>query len=169
MSFRQAAEAGARRRAACPNCLRAWNCSTTSSTRPRRQARSRRRNGRSGSPPAAPAAESLQRERAAAQNVFEAKQPAQNRNLSSSAAWRTLLAAVGIGGYFWWQMQPKGGLGSSPATARSAPPPAPIAAAPHRACAAACIPAAAPAATPAAVRARSRRTRRKAGRRPTAD
>ena len=95
--------------------------------------------------PAAPAAESLRRERAAAQNVFQAKQPAQNRNLVVVGGLATLLAAAGIGAYFWWQMQPKGGLGSSPATARSAPPPAPIAAAP-----AAPAPLPAPAATPPA-------------------
>ena len=100
--------------------------------------------------PAAPAAESLRRERAAAQNVFQAKQPAQNRNLLVVGGLATLLAAAGIGAYFWWQMQPKGGLGSSPATARSAPPPAPIAAAPVAPAPAPLpAPAAAPAATPA--------------------
>jgi len=100
--------------------------------------------------PAAPAAESLRRERAAAQNVFQAKQPAQNRNLVVVGGLATLLAAAGIGAYFWWQMQPKGGLGSSPATARSAPPPAPIAAAPVAPAPAPLpAPAAAPAATPA--------------------
>jgi tetratricopeptide (TPR) repeat protein len=100
--------------------------------------------------PAAPAAESLRRERAAAQNVFQAKQPAQNRNLLVVGGLATLLAAAGIGGYFWWQMQPKGGLGSSPATARSAPPPAPIAAAPVAPAPLPAPAAAAPAATPAA-------------------
>ena len=102
--------------------------------------------------PAAPAAESLRRERATAQNVFQAKQPAQNqnRNLVIVGGLATLLAAAGIGAYFWWQMQPKGGLGSSPATARSAPPPAPIAAAPVAPAPAPLpAPAAAPAATPA--------------------
>ena len=103
--------------------------------------------------PAAPAAESLRRERAAAQNVFQAKQPAQKRNLPVVFGLATLLAAAGIGGYFWWQMQPKGGLGSSPATARSAPPAAPIAAAPVAAAppAATAPAAAAPAEKPAAV------------------
>jgi tetratricopeptide (TPR) repeat protein len=81
--------------------------------------------------PAPPAAESLQRERAAAQNVFQAKQPAQNRNLLIVGGLAVLLAVVGIGGWVWWEMQPKGGLAAAPATARTAPPPpAPIAAAP---------------------------------------
>ncbi len=78
------------------------------------------------------AEETRQRERTAAQNVFQAKQPAQNRNFLIYGGLATLLAAAGIGGYFWWQLQPKGGLGPSPVTARTpAPPsPAPIAAAP---------------------------------------
>ncbi|GAB1412740.1 hypothetical protein MASR1M97_14760 [Candidatus Desulfobacillus denitrificans] len=45
----------------------------------------------------------------------------------------TLIAAAGIGGWLWWQLQPKGGLSASPATSRSpatARSPAPIAAAP---------------------------------------
>lgn len=71
-----------------------------------------------------------QRERAAAQNVFQAKQPAQNKNAMILAGVTGLLAIVGIGGYFWWQMQPKGGLGPAPVTARSAAPPAPMATAP---------------------------------------
>ncbi len=100
--------------------------------------------------PAAPSAETQRRERAAAQNVFQAKQPAQNRNLLIVGGLATLLAAAGIGGYFWWQMQPRGGLGSSPATARSAPPPAPIAAAPVAPAPMPAPAAAAPAVTPAA-------------------
>ncbi len=82
-------------------------------------------------PPAPPPQDAAKRERAAAQNVFQAKQPAPNRNLLIYGGLATLIAAVGIGGWFWWQMQPKGGLSASPATARTqAPPPAPIAAAP---------------------------------------
>jgi len=71
-----------------------------------------------------------QRDRAAAQNVFQAKQPAQKNNAMILVGVTGLLAVVGIGGYFWWQMQPKGGLGPAPVTARSAAPPAPMAAAP---------------------------------------
>lgn len=84
--------------------------------------------------PAQPARQSpdksQQRERAAAQNVFQAKQPAQNKNAMILAGVTGLLAVVGIGGYFWWQMQPKGGLGPAPVTARTAAPPAPMATAP---------------------------------------
>jgi Tfp pilus assembly protein PilF len=98
--------------------------------------------------PAQPARQSpdkaQQRERAAAQNVFQAKQPAQNKNAMILAGVTGLLAVVGIGGYFWWQMQPKGGLGPAPVTARSAAPPAAMATAPI-----APAPMAAPTPTPA--------------------
>ncbi|GMU49542.1 MAG: hypothetical protein AMXMBFR31_17680 [Candidatus Desulfobacillus denitrificans] len=98
----------------------------------------------------APSAQAPQeaQKRAAAQNVFRAKQPAPNRNFLVFGGLATLIAAAGIGGWFWWQLQPKGGLSASPATARTpAPPPAPIAAAP----ATPAQPAVAPAApTPAA-------------------
>lgn len=89
-------------------------------------------------PPAAPpaptartqATDAAKRERAAAQNVFEAKQPAQRNVFPVVIGLATVLAAAGIGGWFWWEMQPKSGLGPAPVTARTAPPPAPIAAAP---------------------------------------
>jgi tetratricopeptide (TPR) repeat protein len=58
------------------------------------------------------------------------RQPAPRRMFPLVVGGATLLAAAGIGGYFWWQLQPKSGLGPGPATARTAPPPAPIAAAP---------------------------------------
>jgi tetratricopeptide (TPR) repeat protein len=78
-----------------------------------------------------PSDEEQKRERVAAQNVFQAKQPQQNRNFLIIGGMVTLIAVAGIGGYFWWQLQPKGGLAPSPATARTTPPPpAPIAAAP---------------------------------------
>ena len=71
------------------------------------------------------------RDRAVAQNVFESKQPARNSNLLIVGGLSAVLAATGIGGWFWWQMQPKGGIGPSPATARTAPmAAAPIASAP---------------------------------------
>jgi Tfp pilus assembly protein PilF len=89
-------------------------------------------------PPAAvaqPAAQSKEaaqkRERAAAQNVFQAKQPGERRSgfpLIVGAA--TLLAAAGIGLYFWLQLQPAKGLAPAPAAARPAAPPAPVASAP---------------------------------------
>lgn len=78
-----------------------------------------------------PAAEAQERERAAAQNVFVAKQPAQNRNLLIVGGLAAVLAAVGIGGWVWWEMQPKGGLGTAALPARTAPiATAPIAPAP---------------------------------------
>ncbi len=83
-----------------------------------------------GPPPRQPAEEAQKRERAAAQNVFQAKQPAPRRMFPLVVGGVGLLAAAGIGGYFWWQLQPKSGLGPGPATARTAPPPAPIASAP---------------------------------------
>ncbi|MCZ7654572.1 MAG: hypothetical protein M5R42_10280 [Rhodocyclaceae bacterium] len=55
-----------------------------------------------------PAADAQERERAAAQNVFVAKQLAQNRNLLIVGGMAAVLAAVGIGGWVWWEMQPKG-------------------------------------------------------------
>lgn len=105
--------------------------------------------------PAQPARQSpdkaQQRERAAAQNVFQAKQPAQNKNAMILVGITALLATIGIGGYFWWQLQPKGGLGPAPVTARTAAPPAPMATAPIAPAAPIAAPAApAPAPEPAA-------------------
>lgn len=86
--------------------------------------------------PPATAEDNRKRERAAAQNVFQAKQPAPQRTFPFIVGGLTLVAVAAIGGYFWWELQPKGGLGTSPATARTASPatartaPAPIAAAP---------------------------------------
>lgn len=81
-------------------------------------------------PPRQTPEEAQKRERAAAQNVFQAKQTAPRRMFPLVVGGAGLLAAAVIGGYFWWQLQPKSGLGPDPATARTAPPPAPIAAAP---------------------------------------
>jgi tetratricopeptide (TPR) repeat protein len=62
---------------------------------------------------------------AAARALFDAKQPTQTSNaflLTVSAG--TVLALIGIGGYFWWQLQPRGnGLAAVVATP-TAPPPA---------------------------------------------
>ncbi|MEW6165323.1 MAG: tetratricopeptide repeat protein [Pseudomonadota bacterium] len=71
--------------------------------------------------------------RESARMLFEAKQPKPkgNRSFAIAIGLITLVAAIGIGGYFWWQLQPKGGLGSAGMAARPpATAPAPIAAAP---------------------------------------
>lgn len=81
--------------------------------------------------PPRPAQETLQGERAAAQNVFQAKQAPRRSNFLALVGLATVIAVLAIGGWVWWQMQPKGGLGPVPATARAPEQaPAPIAAAP---------------------------------------
>jgi len=73
-----------------------------------------------------------QMEQAAVQNVFAAKQPdkpASNKMFGIVVGLIGLVAAAGIGGYFWWQLQPKSSLmaASNPAAVRPAPPtPAPL-------------------------------------------
>jgi tetratricopeptide (TPR) repeat protein len=69
--------------------------------------------------------------RANARLLFEAKQPAPDnrRNFLIIVGVLTLLAAGGIGGYVWWELQPKGGLVASgvppmPRTPAPAPSPA---------------------------------------------
>lgn len=64
--------------------------------------------------------------RASAQNLFAAKQPSPpvGRNFALVVGVSTLLATMAIGAYFYWQLQPKGGLTASPALmAGSAPSP----------------------------------------------
>jgi tetratricopeptide (TPR) repeat protein len=68
-----------------------------------------------------------QKERAAAQNLFEAKQPPQRKAFPLFIGLFVLVAAAGIGAWFWWQLQPAGGLGIAPGAAR----PSPIAARPQ--------------------------------------
>jgi tetratricopeptide (TPR) repeat protein len=58
------------------------------------------------------------RERAAAQNLFEAKHPARSRSFPVMVGLATLIAAAGIGAYLWWEMQPKGGVALAPVGAR---------------------------------------------------
>lgn len=55
--------------------------------------------------------------RAAAQNVFAAKQPAPaiGYGFAITVSVVTLVAVAAIGSYFYWQLQPKGGLGAGPA------------------------------------------------------
>ena len=86
----------------------------------------------------APAAISQQasvEERAAAQNLFAAKQPrppTSRKTFAIVIGLLTLLAGIGIGGYFWLQLHPNSGLHlSAPlATAPLATAPVPPAAAP---------------------------------------
>lgn len=97
------------------------------------------------SPPPAPAAESYSRPlpaalvesprrappdaddapvKAAAQNLFAAKQPEKQESRKGFAiaiGVLTVLSVTGIGGYFWWQLQPKSSMMAKP----MAPPPAP--------------------------------------------
>lgn len=72
--------------------------------------------------PAAPAAKEADAARAGARLMFEAKQPAEKSNsFAITAGVLGLVAAAGIGGYVWWEMQPKGGLAAG---VPLAPPPA---------------------------------------------
>jgi tetratricopeptide (TPR) repeat protein len=65
--------------------------------------------------------------REAAQNVFAAKQPARpiGHGFTITVSITTLIAIATIGGYFYWQMQPKGGLVVAPGLAVQPAPPAP--------------------------------------------
>ena len=61
--------------------------------------------------------------KAAAKNLFTAKQPEKpegRRGFAIAVGVLTFLAVAGIGGYFWWQLQPKSTL-----LARTSPPPPP--------------------------------------------
>jgi len=72
---------------------------------------------------ATPAPGPADAERAGARKLFDAKQPpaSDNRSFALTAGLLGLASAVAIGAYFWWQLQPKGGLGAIPL---AAPPPA---------------------------------------------
>lgn len=62
--------------------------------------------------------------RATVRNVFEAKQAAakeDNHSFAIVVGLSTLVAAAAIGGYLYWQMQPKGGLSAGPALAPATP------------------------------------------------
>lgn len=72
--------------------------------------------------------------RDAARQLFEAKQPKErsNRSFAIAIGLVTLVAAIGIGGYFWWQLQPKSNLiangsAAKPAAPQSPPAPTPAA------------------------------------------
>lgn len=100
-------------------------------------------------PPRAPAAPDLRRAspespspsaKAAAQNLFAAKQPEKppaRKAFAIAVGTITVLSVCGIGGYFWWQLQPKSSLLASRGPL---PAPAPIVAP---------VPAVTPAPTPA--------------------
>lgn len=75
-------------------------------------------------PKRAPAADT-ERDRAAAQNLFEAKQASQRRSFPLVVGSVTLLAVGIIGTYFWLQMQSAGGVRTAPVAARTAQTPAP--------------------------------------------
>jgi hypothetical protein len=63
--------------------------------------------------------------KAAAQNLFAAKQPEKPENRKGFAiaiGLLTVISVAGIGGYFWWQLQPKGATIAKPAL-----PPPPVA------------------------------------------
>jgi tetratricopeptide (TPR) repeat protein len=95
-----------------------------------------------------------QKERAAAQNLFEAKLPPQRKSFPLFIGLFVLVAAAGIGAWFWWQLQPAGGLGIAPGAARPSPVaarPQPVATAQAPAAPAAPQPATAPEPAPAAL------------------
>jgi tetratricopeptide (TPR) repeat protein len=63
--------------------------------------------------------------RQSAQNLFAAKQsakPPARKSFALTIGALTVLAVSGIGGYFWWQLQPK----SMPIASRPATPPTPV-------------------------------------------
>jgi Tfp pilus assembly protein PilF len=66
--------------------------------------------------------------RAGARLMFEAKQPPQKSNsFAITAGVLGVVAAAGIGGYVWWEMQPKGGLAAGVPLASPPATPMPIA------------------------------------------
>ena len=71
--------------------------------------------------PKAAAEAAQQKERAAAQNLFEAKQPPPRRAFPVFIGIFVVIAAAGIGTWFWWQMQSSGGIGVAPGASRPAP------------------------------------------------
>lgn len=94
-------------------------------------------------PPRQPQRDPMAGEQAksAAQNVFAAKKPEKQegrKTFAIAVGILTVLSVVGIAGYFWWQLQPKGSLAvrpvppvvSVPAPAAPTVPTAPVAAAP---------------------------------------
>lgn len=113
--------------------------------------------GKTGAPPRATppsrpqAASSDTSPRETARNVFAAKQPAPTKNrhgFAIAVGGLTFLAVVAIGGYFYWQLQPKSGLSVGPTLTAPAPAVTPVPAPPAQpAVAAPALPT--PATTPA--------------------
>jgi Flp pilus assembly protein TadD len=75
----------------------------------------------------------LAQKKAAAQNLFAAKQaetPPSRKSFAIAIGVITVLSVCAIGGYFWWQLQPKNSLvatrGPLPAPSAAIPPPASI-------------------------------------------
>lgn len=88
--------------------------------------------------------------KAAAQNLFAAKQPEKppaRKAFAIAVGTITVLSVCGIGGYFWWQLQPKSSLLASRAPL---PPPSPVVSPPPPAVTPAPTPALPPSATAAA-------------------
>lgn len=83
--------------------------------------------------------------RATAQNVFAVKQaaPTIGHGFLISVGSATLIAVAAIGGYFYWQMQPRGGLVAGPGLAAQQPPVTPPVAPPPAPAAQAALPASA--------------------------
>lgn len=65
---------------------------------------------------AVPSRPNTHQDQVAAQNVFTAKRttPAPRKNFALAVGSATLLAGIAIGGYFWWQLQPKSALTANP-------------------------------------------------------
>lgn len=70
--------------------------------------------------PKPPAADAQTGERAAVQNVFASKRPVEKRAFPFYVLAFTLVACMGIGIYFWWQLRPAVGPGPAQSAARSA-------------------------------------------------
>lgn len=72
--------------------------------------------------PRAAAPHAAEHERAAAHNVFAAKKPEPSRKpFAVTMIALTLVGAAAIGGYFWWQLQPRSGLGPAGSLGRIPP------------------------------------------------
>lgn len=58
----------------------------------------------------APSEASTATKQGGARNLFDVKEPVSNNGFMLAVGGATLLALLVIGGYFWWQLQPNGGL-----------------------------------------------------------
>lgn len=63
--------------------------------------------------------------KAAIQNVFASKQAKHNNTFAWTVGVSTLLAVIAIGIYFWWQLQPHGGITPTPLALQAMPPMSP--------------------------------------------